>query len=183
MLFGGAGNDLIQGGTGADTLIGGEGTDTADYSGSLAAVQRVLGGASSGGDAAGDQLSQFENLNGSAFDDILLGDAAVNALNGGMGNDILVGGAGADVVDCGTGLDVASYSNATAGLSVHLTNTAAKTGDARGDAFISIDQLRGSAFAEALTADAERRRGHGAAAMHERIQAQADRQRRQRHLG
>ncbi len=57
MLFGGAGSDLIQGGTGADTLIGGEGTDTADYSGSLAAVQRVLGGASSGGDAAGDQLS------------------------------------------------------------------------------------------------------------------------------
>lgn len=105
MLFGGAGNDLIQGGTGADTLIGGEGTDTADYSGSLAAVQLVLGGASSGGDAAGDQLSQFDNPDGSAFDDILLGDAAVNALNGGMGNDILVGGAGADVVDGGAGLE------------------------------------------------------------------------------
>src|SRR5450755_1409305 len=67
VISGGAGNDTIIGGAGADTLDGGAGTDTVDYSASSAAVTVNLtnAGAQSGGDAAGDILSNFENITGS----------------------------------------------------------------------------------------------------------------------
>jgi RTX calcium-binding nonapeptide repeat (4 copies) len=71
-LDGGTGNDLLEGGTGADTLIGGDGNDTADYAVSSAAVTVSLAsGKGFGGDAEGDTLQTIENLNGSAFNDIL----------------------------------------------------------------------------------------------------------------
>jgi Ca2+-binding RTX toxin-like protein/carbon monoxide dehydrogenase subunit G len=93
-LYGGAGNDTIVGGGGADILDGGTGTDTVDYSASSAGVTVNLGnaGAQSGGDAAGDVLSNFENITGSAFNDTLIGDAGANVLTGGAGNDVLIGG-------------------------------------------------------------------------------------------
>src|SRR6266571_7488409 len=93
-LYGGAGNDTIVGGGGADILDGGTGTDTVDYSASSGGVTVNLGnaGAQSGGDAAGDVLSNFENITGSAFNDTLIGDAGANVLTGGAGNDVLIGG-------------------------------------------------------------------------------------------
>jgi Ca2+-binding RTX toxin-like protein/carbon monoxide dehydrogenase subunit G len=93
-LFGGAGNDTIVGGGGADILDGGNGTDTVDYSASSAGVTVNLAntGAQSGRDAAGDVLSNFENITGSAFNDTLIGDAGANVLAGGAGNDVLIGG-------------------------------------------------------------------------------------------
>jgi Ca2+-binding RTX toxin-like protein len=93
-LYGGAGNDTIVGGGGADILDGGTGTDTADYSASSAGVTVNLAntGAQSAGDAAGDVLSNVENITGSAFNDTLIGDAGANVLTGGAGNDVLIGG-------------------------------------------------------------------------------------------
>ena len=93
-LYGGAGNDTIVGGGGADILDGGTGTDTVDYSASSGGVTVNLAntGAQSGGDAAGDVLSNFENITGSAFNDTLIGDAGANVLTGGAGNDVLIGG-------------------------------------------------------------------------------------------
>jgi Ca2+-binding RTX toxin-like protein len=93
-LYGGAGNDTIVGGGGADILDGGTGTDTVDYSASSAGVTVNLAttGAQSGGDAAGDVLSNFENVTGSAFNDSLIGDAGANMLTGGAGDDVLIGG-------------------------------------------------------------------------------------------
>jgi Ca2+-binding RTX toxin-like protein/carbon monoxide dehydrogenase subunit G len=93
-LYGGAGNDTIVGGGGADILDGGTGTDTVDHSASSGAVTVNLAntGAQSGGDAAGDVLSNFENITGSAFNDTLIGDAGANVLTGGAGNDVLIGG-------------------------------------------------------------------------------------------
>jgi len=93
-LYGGAGNDTLVGEVGADILDGGTGTDTAVYSASSAGVNVNLAnaGAQSGGDAAGDVLSNFENITGSAFNDTLIGDAGANVLTGGAGNDVLIGG-------------------------------------------------------------------------------------------
>jgi Ca2+-binding RTX toxin-like protein len=93
-LYGGAGNDTIVGGGGADILDGGTGTDTVLYSASSAGVNVNLAnaGAQSGGDAAGDVLSNFENITGSAFNDTLIGDVGANVLTGGAGNDVLIGG-------------------------------------------------------------------------------------------
>jgi Ca2+-binding RTX toxin-like protein/carbon monoxide dehydrogenase subunit G len=93
-LYGGAGSDTIVGGGGADILDGGTGTDTVDYSASSGGVTVNLAnaGAQGGGDAAGDVLSNFENITGSAFNDTLIGDAGANMLTGGAGNDVLIGG-------------------------------------------------------------------------------------------
>jgi hypothetical protein len=57
------------------------------------------------GGAGSDTLSNFENLIGSAFNDILTGSASANAINGGAGNDTIKGGAGADILTGGPGND------------------------------------------------------------------------------
>ncbi len=49
------------------------------------------------GEAAGDQLLGIENLTGSAFADILVGDSGNNTLTGGAGDDYLDGISGDDL--------------------------------------------------------------------------------------
>jgi Ca2+-binding RTX toxin-like protein len=105
---------VLIGGAGADALIGGDGIDTASYATAAGGVDARLAGGQ-GGDAMGDTYSGIENLVGSAFADVLLGDDQANRLSGGAGNDILVdfggsdvliGGLGADLLVGGTGNDV-----------------------------------------------------------------------------
>ncbi len=68
-------------------------------------VRRVGDGIGSGGDAEGDTLSGIENLIGSAFNDLLGGDAGANVIIGGEGDDQLAGFGGADTLDGGAGVD------------------------------------------------------------------------------
>ncbi|WP_186002346.1 calcium-binding protein [Mycobacterium sp. KBS0706] len=97
ILRGWGGNDLLRGGTGADTLDGGVGTDLASYYNSAAAVTlNLAAGTGTGGDAQGDILAAIENLNGSNFNDTLIGNGGDNALRGLAGRDTLTGGGGAD---------------------------------------------------------------------------------------
>lgn len=106
-LDGGDGNDVLVGGGGADRLIGGGGSDTASYGTASTGVWAILTGSpnSQGGDAAGDAYVGVENLAGSAFDDILQGDAQSNALSGADGNDQILGAGGGDVLAGGNGND------------------------------------------------------------------------------
>ncbi len=97
-LYGRDGDDLLSGGTGADTIDGGEGLNTLSYAGSVAAVSANLAThVFTGGDAAGDVVTNMQNLIGSDFNDSLTGDAAANILIGGKGADLLTGGQGADI--------------------------------------------------------------------------------------
>jgi Ca2+-binding RTX toxin-like protein len=97
-LYGGNDSDFIRGGEGADYLHGGAGVDTASYFGSAAGVTVNLAtGIGKGGDAQGDTLVSIEDLGGSFFDDVLIGNADSNRLGGVAGKDILTGAAGADV--------------------------------------------------------------------------------------
>ena len=98
VLEGGDGNDRIAGLAGADTINGGLGTDTVDYGASAAGVHVYLdaSGATGLGDAAGDVISNIENVIGSNHADIIAGDAAANRLEGGMAADYLYGRAGND---------------------------------------------------------------------------------------
>jgi len=104
-LTGGAGDDILVGGRGIDFLIGGDGVDTADYSGAAAGVTAQLntGQASNDGDGGADTFTSIENLTGSAFNDVLLGDGGSNVLRGGAGYDVLIGLAGNDVIHGGAG--------------------------------------------------------------------------------
>ncbi len=58
---------------------------------------------SANGYGATDSISGFEDVNGSASDDVLVGSSGNNVLVGGLGRDTLVGLAGDDALDGGTG--------------------------------------------------------------------------------
>jgi Ca2+-binding RTX toxin-like protein len=98
ILSGGTGNDILLAGSSAETLDGGADNDTVSYAGSAAGVTVDLGSGATGGGASGDTLFGIENLRGSAFADLLTGDAGNNILNdGGFGGaDTLTGGGGND---------------------------------------------------------------------------------------
>ena len=162
-LFGGEGNDSLIGGAGADLLDGGAGIDTADYSASASGVTVDLAtGTGSGGDAAGDTLSGIERVTGSGAADVLRGGAGAETLDGGAGNDTLAGGAGADSLIGGTGTDTADYAASSAGVTVSLTTGTGLGGDAAGDTLSGIENVSGTAQADALTGDANANQLYGA---------------------
>jgi Ca2+-binding RTX toxin-like protein len=114
-LNGGDGDDFLGGGAGNDILDGGAGSDTVGYgmaggfvSADLAAQFVTVG---SGPGMETDTVINVENVNGSAFNDTLRGDAGNNTLNGNDGNDVLVGRLGDDTLNGGNGIDIASYLN------------------------------------------------------------------------
>lgn len=90
---------------------------------------------------------------GDAYDD-LYGNAGNDTLSGGEGNDFVTGGLGDDYLDGGAGFDMASYFNATSGVTVdmRLQGAAQDTG-AGMDTLVGIENLRGSAFADTLIGD------------------------------
>ncbi|AXS41375.1 M10 family metallopeptidase [Breoghania sp. L-A4] len=156
-LYGGNGNDTLEGGAGADLLDGQGGWDRASYAGSSAAVTVNLGDGltETGGDAEGDLLLRIEHLEGSAFDDTLIGSAGINYLYGGDGNDTLEGGAGADRLDGQGGWDRASYTGSSAAVTVNLGDGLVESGgDAEGDQLLRIEHLEGSAFHDTLIGSA-----------------------------
>lgn len=99
-LEGGDNDDLLAGNAGADVLNGGAGNDTVSYAGSASGVNIYLDGSGTtgGGDAAGDTISNVENIIGSGNADILVGTSAANRLEGGAGADDLYGRGGADIL-------------------------------------------------------------------------------------
>jgi len=95
-----------------------------------------------------------DDIDGTRQDDIIDGAAGDDSLQGGGGDDVLIGGPGADRMNGQSGTDTASYTAATAGVTANLGTSANGTGDAAGDHFVQIENLTGSAFADALTGDA-----------------------------
>jgi Ca2+-binding RTX toxin-like protein len=144
-LVGDGGNNFLRGGLGADSLDGGAGGDYADYIGSSAGLTVNLGNAVlNTGEAVGDTFANIEHIRGSNSNDSLTGDA---------GNNFLRGGSGADTLDGGGGIDTADYFSAATGVTVSLTNPGSNTGEATGDTFTAIENLRGGASGDTLTGD------------------------------
>jgi Ca2+-binding RTX toxin-like protein len=117
-IYGLGGDDLLIGGAGADYLDGGVGFDTANYANSPEGVVVNLDtGQNFGGTAQGDTLVRIEEVTGSTYNDILVGDNGRNEvfdlrfadddfLRGMDGNDQLFGLDGGDLLDGGTGVDM-----------------------------------------------------------------------------
>ena len=171
-IYGGGGNDMIYSGGGYDYIDGGAGIDTVSYSDSWSyVVVNLETGVGQYGAASRDTIVNVENVVGSNYNDTLTGDAGANkldggagndVLHGGAGNDILIGGLGADVLDGGDGVDTASYETATAGVTLNLA-TGGTGGDAAGDTFVNIENLKGSFFNDVMTGDANDNRMDGGA--------------------
>jgi Ca2+-binding RTX toxin-like protein len=96
-LNGGDGNDQLFGGLGADVLNGGAGSDRASYTTASSGVTvNMLDTALNTGEAEGDTYIDVENVYGSIYADVLIGDAGDNILAGLVGDDQLVGTDGDD---------------------------------------------------------------------------------------
>jgi Ca2+-binding RTX toxin-like protein len=175
VLTGGLGDDRLDGGLGVDTLIGGVGNDTyvvdsardivteragegidtlqstVSITSLIANVENLTLLGTSAINGAGNDVNNI--ITGNAADNTLNGAAGDDTLSGGGGNDTLTGGTGSDALFGGSGIDTASYSAATASVTVHLLNRTLNTGEAAGDSHDSIENLLGSNFNDTLIAD------------------------------
>ena len=175
-LTGSAEDNVIEGGEGGDTLAGGDGNDTLSYEGSDDWVRVTLRDDAnsesnfidaSRGHASGDKVlttQTFENITGSAFDDDLTGNSAVNVIkglagdddiDGGGGNDTIEGGAGADKLDgdytdsdntnegnqSNSQVNTLSYASSNAAVTVNLMTSSATGGHATGDTIVTYEEL------------------------------------------
>ncbi|MCY0093293.1 hypothetical protein OEG82_04515 [Hoeflea sp. J2-29] len=123
-LFGGADNDRLMAGSGKNLVDGGAGTDTADYSSEdegtyvrLDAGWKTdlstkplynwvdLNAAIAANAVDHDKLISVENITGSDYVDLIVGNSGDNVIDGGDGNDRLSGLAGADMLIGGLGND------------------------------------------------------------------------------
>lgn len=154
-LTGDARDNYLEGFGGADVLNGGAGVDTLSYFSSSGGVTvSLLDNTASGADAEGYVFSNFENILGSNFGDVLTGDGGANRIEGRDGDDIIAGGAGADDLNGGEGIDTLSYAGSAGGVTVNLLTGAASGADADGDLFSEFENLMGSAHDDVLQGDA-----------------------------
>ena len=106
-------------------------------------------------------LSGIDRVISGDGNDTLTGNGGRNQLVGMRGDDVLTGGADADRLDGGAGNDTANYSTASKSVTASLTKSAMNTGDARGDIYISIENLIGSNSGDQLTGSAAANRIEG----------------------
>ena len=160
LLFGGDGNDQLDGGTGADTLNGGDDDDLylVDHVGDVAAedFNDFPGGVDSVQSSVTHTLGfgiEHLTLTGTAVINGT-GNGNNNTILGNSGNNILDGGLGDDVLNGGAGTDAVSYGTAAAGVTVSLLLAGAQNTIGAGiDTLSNFENLRGSAFDDALTGD------------------------------
>jgi Ca2+-binding RTX toxin-like protein len=112
-----AGVENVQGGSGDDTFIGdvqnnsfagGSGRDTYSLAGTTAGATITTGSATSA-EAGTDTLTSIENYIGSAGNDSIIVNGAVNEIDGGDGNDTINAGGANDTVFGGNGNDTIIY--------------------------------------------------------------------------
>jgi Ca2+-binding RTX toxin-like protein len=105
-LSGIGGNDFLVSSAGGDILDGGNGIDTVSYEGNSnrVVIDLAAGSAQKGGGEV-DTLISIENVYGSNFDDLIIGNTVENVIFGRAGNDRLIGNDGNDILHGGFGND------------------------------------------------------------------------------
>jgi Ca2+-binding RTX toxin-like protein len=178
VIYGLAGNDILDAGYAADWMQGGAGNDTyyvdnvydttyeivsdgfdevyASVSYTIAANVETLYLTGSSNINGTGNTNQGDVITGNSGANSLIGLGGNDYLYGGAGDDWIEGGAGADLIVGQAGSDYASYANSGAGVSVSLVAGAVLSGgDAQGDTLSGIENLYGSAFADGLNGDGQ----------------------------
>lgn len=140
------GNDAansIQGFAGNDAIDGKGGLDTASFLDSSKAVTVDLVSGTAVGNGS-DTLVSIERIIGSRFADTLTGSAASESFLGGLGNDTIEGGGGRDTVE---------FANVGFGIKIDLA-AGTTSGGAGSDKLTSIENVRGSIFADTISGSA-----------------------------
>lgn len=141
-LSGGPGNfDIVHGDYGYDRMDGGPGQ------GDIASFATDVGAGRSGGVKASlvkhraegdghDRLFRFESLEGSAFDDTLIGNKQSNVIDGGAGDDVIRGGGGQDRIAGGEGTDLCQGAKGR-------TSSCGKEAKPKASAYVEVDPVSG----------------------------------------
>lgn len=145
------GNDTVDGGGGGDTVSYAKTFSDVVVNPDVVVDLRIVGPQDTG--AGIDTLIRISNL---------IGGGGNDALTGGVGANVLEGGAGNDVLDGRIGVDLADYAHAGAGVQVRLAVAGAQNTRGAGiDSLISMEDLRGSDFADGLAGNAAANRLYG----------------------
>lgn len=146
-LTGSGAANVLDGGAGADTLVGGGGNDTYRVDSAGDVVTEAAGG---GTDTVITGVSR--SLGAEQENLTLAGTASINAAGNTLAN-VLTGNGSANVLNGGGGADTANYAGAVAAVSVNLAAGLA-SGGGGSDTLISIENVVGSDFADALVGSA-----------------------------
>jgi Ca2+-binding RTX toxin-like protein len=150
------GNDKMVGTTeddiffstfGADTIEGGAGVDTVTYWASPEGVKVSLGtGRGYGGHAEGDVFVSVENLFGSEYRDILIGNNDANRIDGNGGDDHILGGGGNDVLYGNSGNDTLSGGSSSDTFMFAVATYGGTSSDVITDFEVGVDVLHFDRF-------------------------------------
>jgi len=94
-----------------------------------------------------------DHIVGTNNNETLSGKGGNDILRGRNGNDELEGGSEADVLDGGNGIDTATYADALTSNTISLIQGSGTGGEAKGDTYISIENVIGSNFRDLITGD------------------------------
>ncbi len=160
-LFGQGGNDYLGGGLDDDWINGGAGIDEVTYiihsTGAGVYVDLARGYATGHGY---DRIVQVENVQGSYYDDLIIGNNGANRLKGEDGDDVfrvtqgqdhIIGGPGFDTVDFTTtllGMTINFGGTGTNGLGTYSSASSAFQGQIEG-----VEKVIGSGYSDTIIGD------------------------------
>ncbi|MEO1795228.1 MAG: calcium-binding protein, partial [Pseudomonadota bacterium] len=101
-------------------------------------------------------LIDVENIVGSDFADLLIGNTDANVLNGGGGSDTIAGLVGADTLIGGDDIatrDLVDYILSDAGVAINLSDGTGSGGHAEGDVLTGFEDVRGSNLDDTILGD------------------------------
>lgn len=90
--------------------------------------------------------------------DILFAGMGDDTIIAGAGDDAIIGGEGADQIDGGAGTDYVGFQDSSEAVTVNLETGTGVGGDAEGDTYVNVENVRGSDHDDTITGDGERNR-------------------------
>lgn len=154
-LSGGDGDDILKSGFGDNILDGNDGEDTVQYLQSDDNITTDLRSVDEDGyfdvdhGENTDKVKNISSLEGSNYDDSIIGDENNHSYYGHDGDDIIDGGAGLDVIDGGEGTDIATFASLATAISVNGNDVTDADGNV--ETLVNIERIFGTHLDDTFT--------------------------------